>query len=494
MSGPHRKIPTFALVGGVNKGKTSVVSTLIEDDTLRISSTPGETTRCQRFSVNINGAEVLRFYDTPGFQNERNALAWLRGHAELPPVERFRAFRRAHQRDADFEAECELLAPILDEGAGIIYIADASFPLRANHRAEMEILRMTAQPRLAVINSTGENPAHLAEWKTELGQHFNLVREFNAHTASFASRIRLLEDLCLIEESWRRDLEDSVRAFQNDWQGRMARCAEVIAELLLDCITHFETENLASEQGIAAAKERLQRKYYERIRSREKEAHNALRKIFKHTRLKIGGSEEELLTGDLFSDTTWQVFGLTRAQLTWAGAAVGAAGGSVFDAVALGHAFGVPTVIGGAIGAGSAWLGGRHLAKVEVRLPGRYGRAIGRVPLGGIQLKAGPHGNLNFPWVLLDRALVVCYQLANWTHARRDDSTIDPAALEQAAKSGGLLSASWPGERRRGCQKIFAAARQDKLRMQDRETLRGEIAAALRALGEELPRGSGGGG
>jgi hypothetical protein len=477
------RVPTFAVVGSVNKGKTSVVSTLIEDDDLRISRTPGETTRCQRLSVIIDGAEVLCFYDTPGFQNERSALAWLKAHSDLPPMERLRAFRRAHARDPAFEAECELLAPVLD-GSGIIYIADASFPLRANHKAEMEILRLTAQPRMAVINNTGPNAAHLGEWKTELQQHFNLVREFNAHRASFASRIRLLEDLCRIEENWRRDLEASVRAFQQDWQSRMARCAEMIAELLFDCLTQFETENLASGNGLEAAKERLARKYHERIRAREKEAHNTLRKIFKHSRLKIGSSKEELLTEDLFSETTWQVFGLTQKQLVLAATAAGAASGTVVDALAFGHTLGIPTILGGAIGAGSAWLGGRQLAKVEVRLPGRLGRMIGRAPLGGIQLKVGPHQNLNFPWIVLDRALMICYQLANWTHARRDDFTVDPAALEREIKDHKILSANWPKERRRECEETFVAIRKQRTQPEDRARLRNAIEQALDALSE----------
>lgn len=485
MSDSPQRVPAFAIVGGVNKGKTSVVSTLIEDDSLRISAVPGETTRCQRFSVNLDGAEVLRFYDTPGFQNERNTLAWLRDRAGLPPAERLREFRRAHRRDPAYEAECELLGPILDENAGIIYIADASYPLRANHRAEMEILRLSAQPRMAVINSTGPHPAHRAEWKTELGQHFNLVREFNAHTASFASRIRLLEDLCRIEENWRRDLEKLVRSFQNDWQGRMAHCAEIITELLLDSLAHFETENLASEHGLEAARERLQRKYHDHLRRRENEVHGRLRTVFKHHRATIPLAREQLLSGDLFSESTWQVFGLREGQLILAAAAVGAASGSLLDAFTLGHSLGIPTLVGGAVAAGSAWLGGRQLANVSMRLPGRFGRMIGRRQLGGLQLKAGPLANPNFPWILLDRSLVVCYQLANWTHARRDDFSIDPGALERAAKSRGLLSADWPAARRKACENVFQSARKGRLRMEDRAALRGEIERALQSLAGE---------
>jgi len=42
--------PTFAVVGKINMGKSSVLSTLLEiddDRLIRVSNTPGETTQCQ---------------------------------------------------------------------------------------------------------------------------------------------------------------------------------------------------------------------------------------------------------------------------------------------------------------------------------------------------------------------------------------------------------------------------------------------------------------
>ena len=45
----------------------------------------------------------------------------------------------------------ELLTPIL-EGAGILYVVDAGAPYRENYEAEMEILRWTGRPSMAVIN------------------------------------------------------------------------------------------------------------------------------------------------------------------------------------------------------------------------------------------------------------------------------------------------------------------------------------------------------
>src|SRR5436309_2770215 len=115
--------PLFAVVGAVNHGKSSVISTLIEDDSVRISKTPGETTDCQYFYVKAGGGEVMRLCDTPGFQNARAAVEQMRQlvsqHAQ--PSDALRAFVRENSARPEFEAECKLFAPLV-EGAGVIYV------------------------------------------------------------------------------------------------------------------------------------------------------------------------------------------------------------------------------------------------------------------------------------------------------------------------------------------------------------------------------------
>ena len=73
-------VPTFAVVGAVNHGKSSVVSTLAENDQVRISPMPGETVTCQRFWLR----DLFAFYDTPGFQNAIEALRELEPAARAP--------------------------------------------------------------------------------------------------------------------------------------------------------------------------------------------------------------------------------------------------------------------------------------------------------------------------------------------------------------------------------------------------------------------------
>ena len=85
-------VPTFAIVGAVNHGKSSVVSALAETIEVRISSMPGETVSCQRFWLR----DLFAFYDTPGFQNAIEALRELEpaGRAS-EPLEVFRKLPEA---------------------------------------------------------------------------------------------------------------------------------------------------------------------------------------------------------------------------------------------------------------------------------------------------------------------------------------------------------------------------------------------------------------
>ena len=164
-------IPEFAIIGHPNEGKSSVLSTLAEDDSVRVSPIPGETVVCQTFPVRIDGREVIRFIDTPGFQNPRRVLQWLQAH-QGPEASMLADFIAAHRYDSDFHDDCELLGPVAT-GAGVIFVVDGSRPIRHVDRAEMEILRLSGAPRMAVINCKDEETGYLDDWQNAFRRHFS---------------------------------------------------------------------------------------------------------------------------------------------------------------------------------------------------------------------------------------------------------------------------------------------------------------------------------
>ena len=227
-------IPEFAIVGHPNEGKSSVLSTLAEDDSVRISATPGETVVCQEFPVVIDGREIIRFIDTPGFQNPRGILHQLQNLRDT--TDNFiAAFREKNIGNPEFREDCELLHPIT-QGAGIIYVVDGSRPVRGVDRAEMEILRLTGLPRMAILNSKDARTDYHEQWKDEFRKCFNVFRVFNAHTANYAQRIELLESLKNIDPDWQATLDTIIAAFKKDWAQRNLTSAEVITEMLQESL------------------------------------------------------------------------------------------------------------------------------------------------------------------------------------------------------------------------------------------------------------------
>jgi hypothetical protein len=478
--------PTFATVGAVNHGKSSVVATLAENDQVRISPRPGETAECQRFAL----GDLFVFFDTPGFQNAFEALPELAPAAkQLEPLQVFRDFIARHQHDPEFAAECRLFSPIVD-GAGILYVVDGSRSVLEINLAEMEILRLTGQPRLAVINRTSTD-LHVQDWKRRLGQHFNAVREFNAHHATFVDRIELLETLAGIEQSWKPRLNQAVTVLREEWESRMREAAEVILGLLRESLLYRETSRPTDDPfkpGHDSGAE-LKRRFMDHLSGVESKAHTRLIDLFSHRLVKTQAEAEAVLSEDLFSEETWRLFGLSTRQLIATAAAGGAMTGAGGDLLAGGHSLGLFALVGGVVGAGGAMALGKQRPELSIdsrqasRLPKSLAQFLpGKIQLSGRVLTVGPYRALNFPWILMDRALGVFGYVINRAHARRDQVTLRSSLLQPILEPHAVLSGHWPDADRKAWERFFAAIRKGKDTSDQREEFRQRLAERLRQI------------
>jgi len=436
-------IPEFAIVGHPNEGKSTVVSTLAEDDSVRISAIPGETLECRVFPVMIDGEEIIRFIDTPGFQAPKKALAWMKAF-KGSDEQMLKTFLDTHRNDPDFRDECQLFKPIAD-GAGIIYVVDGSRPLRKADKAEMELLRMTGRPRMAIINCKEDETLYLDTWKSEFIKHFNSIRVFNAHKATYAERIALLDSLKGVEQVWQPSLEKVIRAFKSDWERRNHRTTEQICELLQCCVTYQIKKNCTSKSQMEPVRNQLTEQYKIEIGKIEKKVHLKIRKLFKHNIFNYELPVQSILNDDLFSSRTWQLAGLNPGQLTMAAAVTGGALGAALDVAAAGLTFGIFTAIGSAAAAGSAFFGGERMTKAKV---------VG-LKLGGWQVIVGPNTNIQFLYVLLDRALLYYAHIINWAHGRRDYDCVKASLPSSKIVKQGYTSA-WSDSAKKICNRYFA--------------------------------------
>ena len=404
--------PVFAAVGHPNKGKSSIVATLAADDSVRIAAEPGTTTRCQRYPMQVDGQVLYELVDTPGFQRARAALAWMRERetdaAAHPEV--VEAFVEAHRGTGAFPDECELLTPLL-QGAGILYVVDGSVPYGPEYEAEMEILRWTGRPSLALINPIGGD-AHLEEWRRALAQYFKIVRVFDALAADFDARLELLRGFGQLSEEWREPLDRAVRVLEEE-RGRLhARVARALAALIEDVLSATRERRLGSEADFEDYRAELERDWREAIRQRERRARREVERLYGHR----GIEREEAvvdptdpLHGDLFSTDSWYLWGLNRRQLVATGAAGGAVLGGAVDVGLGGSSLLLGSAVGAALGGAGAWWSSGRLTRTRVL----------SLPLGGRVLRCGPVQSPNFPWVLLGRALHHHARIAGRSHADR---------------------------------------------------------------------------
>lgn len=444
-------VPAFVVVGRVNAGKSSTLATLLEvddDDVLRVSSTPGETTGIQALPVVYDDEEWIRFFDSPGFQQPVEAMREIERIAggRVPGPDDLRVF--VEECGEDFPDEVRLLAPIV-KGAGILYVVDPCKPLRDSYLAEIEILRWSGRPRLALLNPQGEPNGNEEIWRERLGTAFNLVRSFDAHSARYDERRKLLLALLQIEERHAVRIEHVVEAMEFEWDQRREDAAEAILDFLEKSLT-LRTSDAIDErdEGIPSRRERKQaalaEEYFAKLAKLERGCVDKLLKIYRHHLIELDVDPGKHRGLDLATDETWRKWGLNRIQLTAAGALAGGAAGAIFDLGVGLHSLGAGTVLGALGGGTAAFFKGGQLPELKVKLGGGLKLKGG----DGKSMVVGPPASANFPWILLDSMLLRYRGILQRAHGRRDEVSFDEAEGESTVRQ-------FPSERRTLLQKWF---------------------------------------
>ena len=457
-------IPTFAVVGHPNKGKSSIVATLAEDEEIVIGPTPGTTRRSSRNTFSIDGKPQYVLVDTPGFQRAGAVLEWLEARAkgahERPRV--VAEFVETHLGDERFRDECELLKPMLD-GAGILYVVDGAKPYGPEYELEMQVLQWTGRPRMALINLIGRGD-YVDEWRKALDQYFSLVRVFDAVHADFEKRVALLRGFSELDESWRPAIERAVTALEVERTRRRERCAVEIADYLVETMGLTQRSALGETDDVQRYQSQLTERLQRSIRDRERLSRETVQSVYRHKDLARLEVSTEILGTDLFTEEGWELFGLSRRQLVVSGMVSGALAGGGIDAILGGASFMLGAGIGALIGGAGAWFGREELAKTEV------GQS-----LGGRVLQVGPVKAPNFPWVMLGRAWVHHQLVAERNHARRE-------ALSLAVAAEQHLMDRLPDKLRRGLSRLFKGVAGGRVDAAARQELASRIVKVL-----ELP-------
>ncbi len=436
------RYPKFAVVGHPNKGKSSIVSSLALDDSVQIGDTPGTTQVKRGFPLKVDGKIVYELFDTPGFQRARRVLSWLKSQEPISADRRgelIRAFIEEHRDNEKFHDEIELLEPIAN-GAGIIYVVDASKPYGPEYEVEMEILRWTGQPSMAILNLIGEED-YREQWKRALGHYFRLVRTFNPVRATFEDHMSLLESMAQLKEEWTKPIKVAIGVLNELHQQKVEQSVDAIVQTMKKSLGYVYTKPIPA-QGISPQEEsKAKQRYQAQIVTYERDLEEQIELIWNHRSIE---KVENLLVFEdigLFSKESASIFGLGQRELIITAASAGAMGGLGLDLMLGGGSLFLGSIIGGAVGGVGAMVGFDNLYEVKI-----LGQKVGKR-----ELTIGPMQNLNFPYILLGRALYHASVIAKRSHALRDEVKWE----DEAQYTEQILDA----KTRRGLEKLHARLR-----------------------------------
>ncbi len=441
--------PVLAIMGHPNAGKSSVVATLTENDRIDIDTHAGTTTVSDKYPVIIDGQTIMEFIDTPGFQNPTDILEWFQDHQSETDLAG--AFIAANRDDPAFSHDRALLEPI-SLGAGIILVVDGSKRIKEKDRTEMELLRLTGRPRMAILNNLTRVQRHMPAWQDALSRTFNSVREFNAHRATYAERIKLLQALKGIDQRWETQLDATIDAFEVDWEQRIDQTVTSILTLIKDALAlkisrTMKVDDVTDDTERKLIQDRMSEALQDGLRRLEVEAQAQIRAHFRHR--VWNPPPESLLHKDLFSDDVYRSFGPSNHQMLFASIAGGATTGGIIDLSVAGLSFGTGALIGAVAGGALMALGSKALAKIDIQRK-----------LGFEYFSMGPVTNPRFPFVLLDRSILYCARAMNWSHGRQaaNEDAPDRVPDKQLIKKLGFTGELGRDEHK-ALAKFFAASR-----------------------------------
>jgi len=413
---------SFAVVGHPNKGKSSIVSTLARNDSIDISRQSGTTKTSNRYRIDT-GNGGFELIDTPGFQRPRQVLKWLKAKANSADqyTDAIKAFVMDESCQQKFPDEVELLSPLV-KGAAILYVVDGSRPYGAEYEAEMEILRWTGRPSMALINPI-ESDEYVIPWQNALNQFFKMVRVFNPMNADLQEQVSLLNAFALLEPKWKNNLELVISDLIEQEKNLMRQSINILADLLVECCSYQFQQKVLTKGQAESTQGFLKIQFNNHLINEEKKAHQALLELFAYHKILID-KEELKVAPDLFDTEQWYLWGLSKKQLAITGTITGVATGAVADMALAGSSFLLGAVGGGILGFTSAFFGSDYIGKMKLK----------GLPLGGYLAQQGPITDLNFPYVIIGRFSYLYEQLKNKNHADRRDVDLNTIELSEKIK------------------------------------------------------------
>lgn len=395
---------SVAIVGHSNVGKTSLVAALTRDATLDVREEAGTTRSYYERVFALAGEAVLAFVDTPGFETAGRINRLLdAGDPEADGRALLEGFLADPQQDDLFREEKEALRGALAADV-LAYVADVTAPPSGQQRQEIRLLRRAGVPIIAILNVLAEADEREAWMEVLRRENVDTIVPLDAWVFPAEQEQRFYRALGVLRPEHAAALERISSLRRSQAQARRSDAARAVASLLVDCLSYRLVEEFPSEAEANRGRDAANDRFKRTLRHREQAAVAVLAEDLGFPTLEVEGEHLSVESwsgtwqGDLFDPAQLRRYGVSAGTL----AVVGALTGSVVDAVG---GLGLGTLLGAGVGvAAGLALGRRVSTSVD----------------GNGRLAVGPVDAVQFPSLLLHRAVELWAQLHDRSHARRD--------------------------------------------------------------------------
>ncbi len=359
----------IAVVGHTNTGKTSLLRTLMRDRSFgEVADSAGTTRYVQAATVQLDGRDVLIWYDTPGLEDSMALFDWIeqlsRPGQRLDGPERIGLFLRDPEAAQQFEQESRVLSQLVKSDA-TLYVVDVRDPVLPKHRDELAILQMCAKPVLPILNFTAQPTALAQPWIDVFArQGIHIYVTFDSVTPPSDGEQVLYDTLSQLLGQNKATLQGLSAQAQIARERRRKAALTLVAQLCVQTAAIEKTvpENSAQrETGLAAARKH--------VGDLERACVADLLRLYAFAPDDYTAAELPVSNGqwqaDPFSRQALKEAGLSLGK----GAVVGAMAGAAVDLLSAGLTLGTGTLIGA--GAGSLWQGvGRWGSSLKAQMRG----------------------------------------------------------------------------------------------------------------------------
>lgn len=348
---------SICVVGHTNVGKTSLLRTLLKDDTFGTIANESATTRHVEKSVitDTQNVPLLYLYDTPGMEDATGVMAYLTAYSDEREdgIDRLTAFLAAVNSqyatlprpteslptpDEDFSQEAKVILATLNADL-CLYVIDSRFAPTAKYKDELALLAFSATPVLPVFNFVGES-RHIDAWQALLKRK-NLHVWVSFDTVSFEfEREIILWQSCATLLNTPPKIVELIDERKQLWQKLQTDAHHKIADFLISVASY--TQKISENTDPAPTQLAMQTAVEKAQTALIGELLNSYR--FYHTKASI----EPIMA-------TLNQLNLAHSSVKTAkGGTIGAMLGAGFDVITLGASLGAGTLVGGLLGGGLA--------------------------------------------------------------------------------------------------------------------------------------------